>query len=74
MAISTNREKKNAMPAALTLHNIDDEFYAKVFRSLREAGRPIPINDIWLADQALEHGASSSRATVISGRSPICRR
>jgi len=33
------------------------ELYAKVFRSLREAGRPIPVNDIWLAAQALEHGA-----------------
>ena len=33
------------------------ELYAKVFQSLREMGRPIPQNDIWIAASALEHGA-----------------
>ncbi len=41
----------------ITLTPTTTDIYAKVFRSLREAGRPIPINDIWLAAQALEHGA-----------------
>ena len=41
----------------ITLSPATTDLYAKVFRSLREAGRPIPINDIWLAAQALEHGA-----------------
>ena len=41
----------------ITLTPATTDLYAKVFRSLREAGRPIPINDIWLAAQALEHGA-----------------
>ena len=33
------------------------ELYAKVFQSLRDMGRPIPQNDIWIAASALEHGA-----------------
>ncbi len=41
----------------ITLTPATTDLYAKVFRSLREAGRPIPGNDIWLAAQALEHGA-----------------
>jgi len=30
-------------------------FYAKVYRALKESGRPIPVNDIWIAASALEH-------------------
>ena len=41
----------------ITLTPATTDLYGKVFRSLREAGRPIPVNDIWLAAQALEHGA-----------------
>ena len=41
----------------ITLTSATTDLYAKVLRSLREAGRPIPTNDIWLAAQALEHGA-----------------
>ena len=33
------------------------ELYAKVFQALRERGRPIPQNDMWIAASALEHGA-----------------
>ena len=32
------------------------EFYAKVFSGLRQKGKPIPTNDLWLAATALEHG------------------
>lgn len=32
------------------------EFYAEIFRGLREKGRPIPSNDLWLAAGALQHG------------------
>ena len=38
---------------------IDDEtaeFYAEVFRELKQKGRPIPSNDLWLAGSALQHG------------------
>lgn len=30
-------------------------FYAKVYRALKDAGKPIPVNDIWIAASALEH-------------------
>lgn len=39
--------------------NIDEEtadFYAEVFRALREKGRPIPSNDLWIAALTLRHG------------------
>ena len=33
------------------------ERYARIYASLRAAGRPIPINDLWIAASAMEHGA-----------------
>ena len=33
-------------------------FYAKVFQTLRKAGKPIPTNDIWIAAVAQENGAA----------------
>lgn len=41
----------------ITITSATTDLYAKVFRALRAAGTPIPVNDIWLAAQALEHGA-----------------
>jgi predicted nucleic acid-binding protein len=32
------------------------ERFALVYRTLRDAGKPIPTNDIWIAASALEHG------------------
>ncbi len=32
------------------------EFYAAILHRLKEAGRPIPTNDIWIAAVAFEHG------------------
>ncbi len=31
-------------------------FYSQIYSSLREKGKPIPTNDIWIAAQALENG------------------
>lgn len=31
--------------------------YARIFRVLRAKGRPIPLNDIWIASHAMEFGA-----------------
>lgn len=31
--------------------------YSRIVLQLKRAGRPIPANDIWIAAQALEHGA-----------------
>jgi tRNA(fMet)-specific endonuclease VapC len=61
-----NREQQNRheldqfldSPRAATIA-IDDEtaeFYAQVFSELRQKGRPIPSNDLWLAASALQHG------------------
>lgn len=30
-------------------------FYAKVYRAIKDAGKPMPVNDIWIAASALEH-------------------
>ncbi|CAG0946942.1 type II toxin-antitoxin system VapC family toxin [Geobacter sp.] len=32
------------------------EFYTQVFYELKQKGRPIPSNDLWLAASALQHG------------------
>lgn len=32
--------------------------YARIAGSLRRKGRPIPQNDLWIAAQAMEHGAN----------------
>ena len=37
------------------------DYYARIYKVLRDNGTPIPTNDIWIAASALEHGA-----TVIS--------
>ena len=31
-------------------------YYAKVFQDLKSKGKPIPVNDIWIASTALERG------------------
>lgn len=31
-------------------------FYSQIYASLRNKGKPIPTNDIWIAAQALENG------------------
>lgn len=31
-------------------------FYSQICNSLKNKGKPIPTNDIWIAAQALEHG------------------
>lgn len=61
-----NREKQNRIeldnfldsPRVVTIVLDDEtaEFYAQVFSELRQKGRPIPSNDLWLAASALQHG------------------
>lgn len=36
--------------------NITAEFYSEIYLNLREKGRPIPTNDIWIAATAMQHG------------------
>lgn len=33
------------------------ERYATILRSLQQAGTPIPINDVWIAASAMQHGS-----------------
>ena len=40
----------------LMLDDGTSDFYAQVFSELRQKGRPIPSNDLWLAASALQHG------------------
>ena len=61
-----NKEKQNRRELDQFLNStridiiaLDDEtaeFYAQVFSELRQKGRPIPTNDLWLAASALQHG------------------
>lgn len=61
-----NREKQNREEldqfldaTRVELISLDEEtaeFYAQVFAELRQLGRPIPSNDLWLAASALQHG------------------
>lgn len=32
------------------------EYYSIIYKELREKGRPIPTNDIWIAATAMQHG------------------
>ena len=39
------------------LHDIETaEYYALILKRLKEKGRPIPTNDIWIAANAMKHG------------------
>ena len=40
----------------LSISEVTSEYYAKVFSGLRQKGKPIPTNDLWIAATALEHG------------------
>lgn len=51
-------ERFRASPRVQTVP-IDDETagcYAHILAHLREAGTPIPMNDIWIAASAMQHG------------------
>ncbi len=43
--------------AQLDVHHAVARRYGQIFAALRRAGTPIPVNDIWIAALAIEHGA-----------------
>jgi tRNA(fMet)-specific endonuclease VapC len=47
--------KSTVSIASVTKETAD--LFAEVFVSLKKNGNPIPINDVWIAALALEHGA-----------------
>jgi tRNA(fMet)-specific endonuclease VapC len=59
-----NRENRNHLdqfldsPRVLMFAVDDDtaEFYASAWKKLRDKGKPIPTNDIWIAASAMQHG------------------
>lgn len=61
-----SREKKNREELDLFLDSprvrlfyIDEvtaDYYAEILNNLREIGKPIPTNDIWIAACAFQHG------------------
>jgi tRNA(fMet)-specific endonuclease VapC len=49
------REKPRTILVPIT--DSTAEWYAEIKRMLRKKGKPIPINDVWIAASCLEHGA-----------------
>jgi tRNA(fMet)-specific endonuclease VapC len=49
------REKPRTVCVPIT--DATAEWFAEVKRMLRKKGRPIPINDVWIAASCMEHGA-----------------
>ena len=39
------------------MNSMSPRFYAEIFTSLKAAGTPLPINDVWIAAHALETGS-----------------
>ena len=60
------REQKNREELGIfidsprvVVHSVDEdtsEFYAEILNKLREIGRPVPTNDIWIAAVAFQNG------------------
>ncbi|MEA2012303.1 MAG: PIN domain-containing protein [Verrucomicrobiota bacterium] len=40
----------------LSLYETTSEIYASVFKQLKEKGKPIPTNDIWIAATTIQYG------------------
>ena len=58
---SRNREDLNLFMDSprVVVHPIDEvtaDFYASILNNLREAGTPIPTNDIWIAAVSFQYG------------------
>jgi len=58
----------------VVVHPIEEdtaEFYASILNNLRNAGTPVPTNDIWIAAVAFQHGyqlySMDRHFTLISG-------
>lgn len=54
-ALRRFREKPRTVCVPIT--DSTAEWFAEIKQSIRKKGRPIPINDIWIAASCMEHGA-----------------
>ena len=43
--------------------------FVELYRQLRDAGTPVPTNDLWIAAMALQHAATFFRSTSTSATS-----
>ena len=50
------RQKSRSVVVPITYATA--EWFAAIKQQLRRKGAPIPINDVWIAASALEHGAT----------------
>lgn len=57
----------------LVLDESSADFFALVFNNLKQIGKPVPSNDIWIAASAMQHGRTlatlDSHFTHIAGLS-----
>lgn len=53
--LSTFLQHSTTQVSPITADTAD--WYANIFTQLQSAGTLIPINDVWIAAQAMEHGA-----------------
>lgn len=56
-----NRRELNAFlqsprVTVLPVNRDTADFYARAYLALKRKGRPIPVNDLWIAATALQHG------------------
>lgn len=42
----------------LVLDESSADFFALIFNNLKQIGKPVPTNDIWIAASAMQHGRS----------------
>ncbi len=58
-AINRQELKQFLSSKRVRLVTVDEgtaEYYAIIYRGLRQKGQPIPTNDMWIAATALQHG------------------
>ncbi len=47
----------NSPRVEILLHDLETaDYYGLIFKRLKNKGRPIPANDIWIAANAMKHG------------------
>ena len=59
--VAQNRRELNAFMESprVEVIPVDEgtaEYYSHVYKGLKQKGRPIPTNDLWIAATALQHG------------------
>jgi len=53
-----NRFRDRPRTVCVPITDQTAEWFAEIKRMLRKKGRPIPINDVWIAASCMEHGAA----------------